>query len=72
MILCKIPQHGVDFAADPGDIVTAHVSSDQHPIIIDRIVFIFQSLFVPDTGIKDYLLPILDIIINGSVIIHRS
>ena len=72
MILREIPKHGIDLASYPGDIVAAHVRSDQHSVIIDRVILIFQRGFIPDAGIDDDLIPIPDIIINSSVIIHGA
>ena len=72
MILGEIPQHGVDLAANPGNVITAHVCSNQHAIIINRVIFILQGLIVPDTGIENDLFTVLHFIINSTVFIHRA
>ena len=72
IVLREIPQHGIDLAADPGDRIAALIGSDQHPIIVDRIILILQGILIPYAGIEYDLVPVLNIIVDISKLIQST
>ena len=60
VIFSELPERGIDLAAGPFDVVARIIAADQRAVVIYCVEFITLCRIVPDPGVNDDLLTVLD------------
>ena len=64
-VFCELPECGVDVAADPLHVVTGIVTGDKCPVVIHGEELVSLLRVVPDTGVDDHFLSVIDVQLVG-------